>query len=67
MKMQEKSKGTQAKNAERVDWMQWIISCTLFPKKHNTDKVDAKEVQVNRVIKYKYLYRGVFIYADDGF
>ena len=65
--MQQKTEGTQVKHAERVDWPQQITSCALFLKKHNVDKVDAKETRVNRFIKRKYLYCGVFIYADDGF
>ena len=41
---QDKAKGAQAKHVERFDWPQEITSCALFPKTHNTDKVDAKEV-----------------------
>ena len=41
MLTQDKVKGTQAKHAERVDWFMHTKACTIYPKKHNTDKINA--------------------------
>ena len=43
MQMQDKAKGTQSKHAERVDCPKQITSCILYPKRHNTDKVDVRK------------------------
>ena len=41
-----------------------IISCALFPKKHNTDKVNAKEARANVVVKLNYLCcKAYFLFA----
>ena len=59
--MQEKAKGTQTSRLAAIN------NFLLSLKKHNTDKIDAKEVRVNRVIKRNYLCCGAFIYTDGGF
>ena len=38
--------GKQDNRVDRVEWFTSKISCALFPKRHNADKVDAKEARV---------------------
>ena len=59
MQMQDTAKGTQAECADRVERLHKKTSCALSPKKHNIEKVNAKEVRANRVIKRNfYAVRG---------
>ena len=44
--MQDKAKGVQAKHAEWAEWFEQTTSCTLYPKRHNVEKVNTWKHEV---------------------
>ena len=48
MQRQCKAKGTQDKDAERVEWFMQTASCTIYLKRHKTE-INVKKCEVTKL------------------
>ena len=64
IQMQDKCKGTQSKHAERVERFMQTTSCTLYPKRYNTDKANVWKQELTELSNLNIYFVGYL--SDKG-